>query len=103
MIEKSLKEKNLLNVEQQEKYVKSYEESMDKFHELAEELKAVSKEISEYDSCVNSIKRMDKTYKYYTEEIKTYENYRSELECNVLEYGDNENCEAEKEQEMEFE
>lgn len=103
MIEKSLKEKNLLNVEQQERYVKSYEESMDKFHELTEELKAVSKEISEYDSCVNSIKRMDKTYKYYTEEIKTYENYRSELECNVLEYGDDENCEAEKEQEMEFE
>ena len=56
-LEKTLQRRNIFSVEQQGKYIRSYEENMSEFHKLNQELSKASEEITEYDLCVKSIKR----------------------------------------------
>lgn len=79
-LEKTLQRRNIFSVEQQGKYIRSYEENMSEFHKLNQELSKASEEITEYDLCVKSIKRMDMNYAFYTDDIRAYEIYREELE-----------------------
>jgi hypothetical protein len=74
-----LKQRNLTQKEQQEKFISLVKKYNNEFSRISAALKNVNEQIKDYDDCVNTINRIDREGKQkYTLDIKSYHGMREE-------------------------
>lgn len=80
-----LRQRNLLDLQKQEKFRSMVEHYNQSYERLVSELQSVSKQIKQYDDCIDTLKRIDRENGEYEKELHRYDELKTEQ--NKKNYG----------------